>query len=66
MGEQMKYSFASMGYTMVPLILLFRWFGDFFSALGNPKVFIGLGWFGTYIVFGLAFNILLRKLLKVH
>jgi uncharacterized membrane protein (DUF106 family) len=66
MGEQMKHSFASMGYTMIPLILLFRWFGDFFTALDNPKIFIGFGWFGTYLIFSIIFSMVIRKVLKVQ
>ena len=66
MGEQMKHSFSSMGYTALPLILLFRWFGDFFIQLENPKIFIGLGWFGTYIIFSTIISMILRKILKVY
>ncbi len=65
-SEQFKHSFASMGYTAVPLILFFRWFGDIFSELNNPKLFIGLGWLGTYLVFSIIFGSIIRKVLKVH
>ena len=67
MGDQFKHSFGSMGYTAVPLILFFRWFGDFFSALENPKLFFGIfGWFGTYLIASIIFSTFIRKILKVH
>ena len=65
-GEQFKHSFASMGYTALPLILFFRWFGDFFKDLSDPKIFIGLGWFGTYLIFSIIFSTIIRKVLKVQ
>ncbi len=66
MSDQFKHSFSSMGYTAIPLILFFRWFGDFFTTLGNPKIFIGFGWFGTYFIFSIIFSTILRKILKVQ
>ena len=53
-------------YYSIPLILFFRWFSDYFSAMGNPKIFIWFGWLGSYIIFSIVFSIILRKLLKVH
>ena len=35
--KTMKLTTRSIAYTAVPLILLFRWFMDFFTALENPK-----------------------------
>lgn len=75
--ELQKRQFASMPktfeltmkplvYYSIPLILLFRWFSDYFLITGNPKIFIWFGWLGSYIIFSLAFSIILRKLLKVH
>jgi len=66
MGEQMKQSFGSMGYTAIPIILFFRWFGDFFTALDNPDIFLGFGWLGTYLIFSIIFSIVIRKVLKVQ
>ena len=65
MREQMLHSFQSIGYTAIPLILFFRWFGDFFGNVGNPKIFIVMGWFGTYVIFSIIFSTLIRKILKV-
>ena len=75
--ELQKQQFASMPKTFeltmkplvyygIPLILFFRWFDDFFSAVGDPKIFIWFGWFGTYIIFSIVFSIVLRKYMKVH
>ena len=70
MNESMFKSFdlvmKPLLYTFLPIILFFRWFNDFFIALQNPKIFIGLGWFGTYIIFSIIANLLLRKALKVY
>jgi len=66
MTDQFKHSFSSMGYTAIPLILFFRWFGDFFTDLENPDIFLGFGWFGTYLIFSIIFSIAIRKILKVH
>lgn len=66
MGEQMKQSFASMGYTAIPIILFFRWFGDFFTDLDNPDIFLGFGWLGTYLIFSIIFSMVIRKILKVQ
>ena len=66
MSDQFKHSFSSIGYTAIPLILFFRWFGDFFTTLGDPKIFIGFGWFGTYFIFSIIFSTLIRKIMKVQ
>ena len=53
-------------YTAIPIILFFRWFNDYFVAIDSPKIFIGLGWFGTYLIFSIIASIALRKILRVH
>ncbi|MEK6922386.1 MAG: EMC3/TMCO1 family protein [Nanoarchaeota archaeon] len=64
--QSFSLSMKSVAYTSIPLILFFRWFDDFFNTLGDPKVILGLGWIGTYIIFSIVFSMLLRKVLKVH
>ena len=64
--QSFSLSMKSIAYTSIPLILFFRWFDDFFDTLGDPKVVLGLGWIGTYIVFSIVFSMILRKVLKVH
>jgi uncharacterized membrane protein (DUF106 family) len=52
-------------FTGIPFILFFRWFNDYFTALGNPDVFLGFGWFGTYFISAIIFGTILRKIMKV-
>jgi len=63
--KTMKLSMRSIAYTAIPLILFYRWFMDFFSAIGNPKFFGFLGWFLTYLILTIIFSSILRKVLKV-
>lgn len=65
MPKMMKLSMGSIIYTGVPFILFFRWFMDFFTAIGNPK-FLGIfTWFWFYLIFTMIFSSVLRKVLKV-
>ena len=52
-------------FTGIPFLLFFRWFYDFFNALGQPKFFGFLPWFWFYLIFTLIFSSILRKMLKV-
>jgi len=61
----MKISMRSIIYTGIPFILFFRWFMDYFTAIGNPKVFWFLSWFWFYLIFAMIFSSILRKVLKV-
>lgn len=63
--KTMKLSTRPIIFTGIPFILFFRWFMDFFTAIGNPKFFFGLTWFWFYLVFTLIFSAVLRKVLKV-
>lgn len=63
--KMMKLSLRSMAYTAIPLILFFRWFVDYFDALGNPKFFGFLGWFVFYLIFSIVFSSILRKVFDV-
>lgn len=62
----MELTMKPLIYTFIPLILIFRWFQDGFNVIGNPKLFLGLGWFGTYFIFSIVFSLILRKVLKVY
>lgn len=53
-------------FTIIPFILLFRWFLDFFNSAGNPKFFGFLSWFWFYLIFVMIFSTILRKILKVE
>ncbi len=59
MGDGIK-SDSNVEQVSVDLVKV-RPFGQDFSFLG-----IQPNWLGTYIIFSLLFNIVLRKLLKVH
>ena len=62
--ELMKLSMRPIIYTGVPFILLFRWFGDYFALVGNPKI-LGMGWIFFYILSSIIFSIFIRKALKI-
>ena len=62
--ETFKYQLKPMLITFVPFIILLPWISGAFSPHG--KIFLGMGWFGTYFVLTIIFNIVLRKVLKVH
>lgn len=64
MPKMMKLSMRPVIYTMVPLILFFRWFADFFAAAGDPRI-LGLTWFWFYLIGSIIFSSILRKVLKV-
>lgn len=50
-------------YTSIPIILLFRWFNDFFIA-GQGKIF-GLSWIWAYLIMSIIFSTILRKVFNV-
>jgi uncharacterized membrane protein (DUF106 family) len=64
MSRSMRQSMNSFVYTAVPLILLFRWFGDYFTVV-SYKFFGSLSWFWFYLIASVAFSMLWRKVLKV-
>ena len=63
--KMMKLSMRPIVFTGIPFILTFRWFMDYFTAIGNPKFFGFLSWFWFYLIFVLVFGAILRKILKV-
>ena len=65
-SKNLELTMKPLMYTAIPLILSLRWFSDFFIAMESPKIFLGLGWLGTYIIFSLIFSMTLRKILRVH
>lgn len=65
MPKMMKLSMGSIIYTSIPFILFFRWFMDFFSAMGNPKFFGFLTWFWFYMISMLIVSGFIRKFMKV-
>lgn len=65
MGTMMKASMSSIVYTAVPFVLLFRWFGDYFSTIPEFRFFGFMTWFWFYFIFSIIFSSFLRKALKV-
>ncbi|HRZ85752.1 MAG TPA: EMC3/TMCO1 family protein [Candidatus Paceibacterota bacterium] len=50
-------------YTIIPMILLFRWFGDYFPK--DYKLFGIIGWLWFYLIFSIIFTMILRKVMDV-
>ncbi len=63
--QAFRISMNSMAYTAIPLILFFRWFMEYFEALGNFKFFGFFTWFWFYLIVTIIFSSILRKVLKV-
>lgn len=63
--KTMKLSMRSLVFTGVPFILLFRWFMNYFSSIGDPRFFGFLSWFWFYLIFTMIFSSILRKVMKV-
>lgn len=63
--RSLKLTSRSLMFTGIPFILLFRWFNDFFIALGNPKFFGVFTWFWFYFIASMVLSSILRKMMKV-
>ncbi len=63
--KQFKLGMGSIAYTAIPFVLFFRWFNDYFTAIGTPKFFGFIGWFWFYFIFSLIFSMILKKQMKV-
>lgn len=61
----MEISMKGNIFTIIPFILLFRWFMDLFIEIGNPKFFGFLSWFWFYLITLIVFSSILRKILNV-
>jgi uncharacterized membrane protein (DUF106 family) len=61
----MQVSMKGSLFTIIPFLLFFRWFMDFFVAMGSPKFFGFMNWFWFYLLSILVFSSILRKTLKV-
>lgn len=51
-------------YTSIPIILFFRWFNDYFTAV-PIKVFGLLSWFWAYLILSIIFTSIFRKVFNV-
>ncbi|MBX4196616.1 TMCO1/EMC3 family protein [Candidatus Pacearchaeota archaeon] len=50
-------------YTAIPMILLFRWFNDYFTGT-SVKVFGFMSWFWGFFILMIVMSIVWRKVLK--
>ena len=64
--KAMPMTMRPLVYTVIPFVLFLRWFQDYFTAAGNPKIFGFLTWFWAYLIFSILFSTIFRKVLKVH
>ena len=64
--QTMQLTMRPLIYTGIPIILFFRWFNDYFSAVTPPvKIFGFLSWFWAYLIFAIICSIIFRKMLKL-
>lgn len=62
-------------YTLLPIALFFRWFGDYFTTITEPVkiysifsttgAFLFPSWFWAYLIPSIIFSSILRKVLKL-
>lgn len=72
--ETFRHSMKPMFFYMIPLLLVFGWMSKTFKGAGEliswgfyiPLFGTGFGWLGTYVLSTVLFNLILRKILKVH
>lgn len=60
-----KLTSRTILFTGIPFLLFFRWFYDFFNAIGQPNFFGFLPWFWFYLIFTMIFSSILRKYMNV-
>lgn len=63
-GKAMPLSMRPLLYTAIPIVLFFRWFGDYFTA--QPTKILGMSWLIAYIIFSIIFSTIFRKAFNVH
>ena len=64
MGKQMKLGMRSIVYTGIPIVLLYRWFYDFFLVLGTNKIW-GINWILFYLVAIMVFSSIIKKKMDI-
>ena len=64
MGPMFKLGMRPIIYTAIPIILLFRWFADYF-VLVDFRFFGFFSWFWFYLLGSIIFSSILRKIMKV-
>lgn len=61
----MEITMKSSFYTIIPLILLFRWFMDYFAAIPEFRFFHFFTWFWFYLLGIIIFSSIMRKWFNV-
>lgn len=64
--EQFKHTMVPMVITLIPMAIVFFYLKGYYAKIQNPALLFGFGWIFVYILFSILFNMILRKLLKVH
>ncbi len=64
--KTMDITMRPLIYTGIPIILFFRWFQDYFSAAGNPKIFGFFSWIWFYLLFSIICSMIIRKAFKIE
>src|SRR3989344_815419 len=63
--KMMQLSMRSAFYTIIPFILLFRWFLDYFATIPDFRFFGFISWFWFYLIFAIIFGSIQRKMFNV-
>jgi|APSaa5957512622_1039677.scaffolds.fasta_scaffold54166_2 uncharacterized membrane protein (DUF106 family) len=63
MKETFSHSLRPMMFTLIPFVLLFRWFQDYF--LDSTIRLLGMSWFWFYLVSSIVFSSIFRKTFDV-
>lgn len=63
--KTMDITMRPLAYTIIPIILFFRWFSDYFALHEGVKIFGLLGWLWAYLVFSIIFSMIFRKIFNV-
>jgi len=63
--KTMDITMRPLVYTVIPIILFFRWFGDYFAIHEGVKIFGMLGWLWAYLIFSIIFSMIFRKAFNV-
>ncbi len=61
----MELTMKSSFYTIIPFILMFRWFMDYFSEFPEFRFLGFLSWFWFYLISIMIFSSIFRKILNV-
>jgi len=61
--KTMEITMRPIMYTSIPIIILFRWFADYFTA--NEASVFGINWIFSYIILSMIFTTIFRKVFNV-